>query len=84
MNEIMFQCPCGSCIYGKKGEEEGNIGIEGLKLESAENCILVSGNMLACHCLQPQAECMCPLKGCQEVLDNARTKLSFFADNIMW
>lgn len=61
---------------GAKAEED-------FDLEAGPKSIVVSGNILACHCDAPDVS-PCPLLGCQDVLDAAHTKLSFLADNLMW
>ncbi len=80
--ETSFQCHCGACVYSAASEDASACKKLPV-LESGPKAMVVSGNILACQCSEGDAS-MCPLKGCQEHLDQLQAKLSFFADTIRW
>lgn len=62
------------------GESEDALFVE---LANGPKCIVMSGNMLACHCDAPDAS-VCPLLGCQAALEAAHEKHAYLADNLIW
>ncbi len=79
--EMAFQCHCGACVYSAVSDDTPSGKLPAL--ESGSKTMVVSGNILACHCSEGD-ESMCPMKGCQAHLEQAQAKLSFVADTIRW
>jgi atypical dual specificity phosphatase len=77
-----FQCHCGACVFGSS-QLESNSDFFELKSNLSEKSIVLSGNILACHCSAADNS-LCPLKGCDEMLEKCQTKLSYFADSLKW
>ncbi len=79
VDDASFQCHCGACIYSVSTESSAIISLPAGGTKS----IVLSGNILACSCTEKD-ECGCPLRGCQEHLDQAQVRLSLYADSIRW
>lgn len=81
-DDTSYQCHCGACIFSvSSGGDSNSSALPDLM--SSSKSIVLSGSILACSCAEGDAS-QCPLRGCQDHLNAAQSRLSVVADSIRW
>ncbi len=80
-DDTSYQCHCGACIFSVSTDGGASASLP--LLVSSSKSMVLSGNILACSCGEKD-DSQCPLRGCQEHLDLAQSRLSLVADSVRW